>query len=88
MLTEKPDTTMLLLQQSNLLIRAAKTVYDAVMGVDLLKQRQHIKVHGISLERDLGSKKIEQLKRKVEFSTEISLKTIPRWLINKDRFKE
>lgn len=42
LLTEKADATILLLQQSNLLIRAAKTVDDAVVGVEILEQWQRL----------------------------------------------
>lgn len=79
---------MLLPQQSNFLIRAAKIVDNAVVGVEGLEQWQRLKVHGLSLERYLGSGKVELLKREVESSTGISLKTMPRWLVNESRLKE
>ena len=79
---------MLLSQRSNLLIRAAKMVDDAVVGVEILEQWQRLKVHGMSLQRYLEPEKLELLRRKVESSTSILLKTMPRWLINKVRFKE
>lgn len=50
---------MLLLQRSNLLIRAAKAVDNAVVGVEILEQWQRLKVHGILLERYLGPGKLE-----------------------------
>ena len=52
-LIEKANIIMLHPQQSNLLIQAAKTVDDAVVGVEVLKQWQRLKVYGISLERYL-----------------------------------
>ena len=58
------------------------------MGVEILEQWQRLKVHGMSLERYLGSGKMELLKREVESSTGIPLKTMPRWLINEERLKE
>lgn len=58
------------------------------MGVEVLEQWQRLKVHGMSLERYLGPGKMKLLKREVESSTSISLKTMPRWLINEDRLKE
>ena len=88
LLTEKADATMFLPQRSNLLIRAAKTVDDAVVGVEILEQWQRLKVHGMSLERYLGPGKLELLRREVESSTGILLKTMPRGLINEDRLKE
>lgn len=88
LLTEKANAAMLLPQQSNLLIRAAKTVDEAVVGVEVLEQWQRLKVHGMSLERYLGPGKMELLKREVESSTGIPLKTMPRWLIDEERLKE
>lgn len=88
LLLEKADATMLLPQRSNLLIRAAKTVDDAVVGVEILEQWQRLKVHGMALDRYLGSGKLELLKREVESSTGIQLKTMPRWLISENRLKE
>lgn len=88
LLTEKADAAMLLPQRSNLLIRAAKTVDDAVVGVEVLERWQRLKVHGMSLERYLGPGKMELLKREVESSTGIPLKATPRWLVNEDRLKE
>lgn len=58
------------------------------MGVEILEQWQRLKVHGMLLERYLGPRKLELLRREVESSTGISLKTMPRWLINEDRLKE
>ncbi len=88
LLTGKADATMLLPSRSNLLIRAAKTVDDAVVGVEVLEQWQRLKVHGMLLERYFGPGKMELLKREVESSTGIPLKATPRWLINEDRLKE
>lgn len=88
LLRENADATMLLPQRSNLLIRAAKAVDSAVVGVEILEQWQRLKVHGMPLERYLGPGKLELLRREVESSTGIPLKAIPRWLINEDRLKE
>ena len=88
LLLEKADASMLLPQRSNLLIRAAKTVDDAVVGVEIFEQWQRLKVHEMSLDRYLGPGKLELLKKEVESSTGIQLKTMPRWLISEDRLKE
>ena len=88
LLTEKADATMLIPSRSNLLIRAAKSVDDAVVGVEVLEQWQRLKVHGMPLDRYLGFGKMELLKREVESSTGVSLKATPRWLISKDRLEE
>lgn len=79
---------MLLPLRSNILIRAAKAVDGVVTGVEVLEQWHCLKVHGMSLDRYLGPGSVELLKREVESSTGILLKTIPRWLINKNRLKE
>lgn len=46
LLTEQADASMLLPQQSNLLIRAAKSVDQAVTGVEILEHWQRLKVLG------------------------------------------
>ena len=79
---------MLLLQRSNLLIQAIKTIDDAVVRVEVLEQWQRFKIHEILLDRYLGSEKLEFLKREVEFLTGIQLKTMPRWLISENCLKE
>ena len=88
LLTEKADATMLISLRSNLLIQAAKSVDNAVVGVEVLEQWQRLKVHGIPLDRYIGLEKMELLKRKVESLTGVLLKATPRWLIGEDRFKE
>lgn len=45
LLTEKADAIMLLPQRLNILIRAAKTIDDAVIGVEVLEQWHRLKVH-------------------------------------------
>ena len=88
LLTEKADATMLIPSRSNLLIRAAKSVDNAIVGVEVFEQWQRRKVHGMRLDRYIGLGKMELLKREVESSTGISLKATPRWLISEDRLKE
>ena len=75
-------------QRSNLLIRAAKPVDPAVVGVEILEHWQRLKVHGMPLERYLGEGKMGLLKREVELATGIQLKTLPRWIISESRLKE
>lgn len=88
LLTEQANTGVLLPRLSNLLIRTAKTVDPAVVGVEILKHWQRLKIYAMSLERYLGEGKMELLKREVELSTGIQLKTLPRWLISEDRLRE
>ena len=66
LLTEQANAGLLIPRLSNLLIRAAKTVDAAVVGVEILEHWQRLKVHGMSLQRYLGEGKMEQLKREVE----------------------
>ena len=71
-----------------MLIRAAKTVDAAIVEVEILEHWQCLKVHGTSLDRYLGDGKMELLRREVESSTGIKLKTLPRWLIGETQLKE
>ena len=45
-------------------------------------------MHEMSLARYLGEEKMELLRREIELSTGIQLKTLPRWLINETRPEE
>ena len=88
LLNEKADTGSIIPRMSNVLIRAAKTIDQAIVGVEVLEHWQRLKVHGIPLERYLGEGNMDLLKREVKSSTGIELKTLPRWLINEDRLRE
>ena len=88
LLTEKADAKELLETRRNILIRAAKTVDTAVIGAEALEHWQRLKVHGMPLGRYLGEGKMELLKREVESSTGVQLKTTPRWLIHESRLRE
>lgn len=87
-MTEKADAGLLVPRWSNLLIRAAKSVDASVVGIEILEHWQCLKVHGMPLERYLGDRKMDFLKREVESSTGIQLKTLSRWLINENRLRE
>jgi len=88
LLTEKANAGLLIPRLSNVLIRAAKTVNVAIVEVEILKHWQRLKVHGMSLDRYLGDGKMELLRREVESSTGIKLKTLPQWLISETRLRE
>ena len=45
-------------------------------------------MHEMSLERHLDKRSIKLSKREVKFSTGIQLKSLPWWLIKKDRLRE
>ena len=57
LLTEKANAGLLIPRLSNVLIRAAKTVDEAIMGVEILEHWQRFKVHGMLLDQYLGKKK-------------------------------
>lgn len=76
--TEKANAGLLIPQLSNMHIWAAKTVYAAIVGMEVLEYWQHVKVHRLSLERYLGGGKIELLKQEIESLTGIQLKIFPR----------
>ncbi len=88
LLMEQADGGLLIPRLSNVFIRAAKTVDAAIVGVEMLEYWQRLKVHGMFLERYLEEGNMGLLKREVESSTGIKLKTLPRWLIGEYRLKE
>ena len=88
LLTEKSNAESLVRDHSNMLIRAAKSVDEKVIGIEALERWQRLKVHGMSLARYLGEGKMELLRREIESSTGIQLKTLPRWLISETRLEE
>lgn len=87
-LTERSNAEELISNDSNILIRAAKSVDERVIGVEAFERWQRLKVHGMSLARYLGEGKMEIVCREIESSTGIQLKTLPRWLINENRLEE
>lgn len=60
----------------------------AIIRAEELQHWQRLKVHSMPLSRYLGKGKIELLKREVESSTRIKLKTVSRWLIHENRLRE
>ena len=79
---QKSSVEQLVGNHSNILIRAAKVVDAGVTGVETLERWQRLKVHRMSLVRYLGEEKIKLFCQKIESSTGIQLKTVPRWLIS------
>lgn len=88
LLTKNSDTGTIIPRLSNVLIRAAKSVDQAIIGVKILEHWQHLKIHGMPLERYLAAGSTELLKREVKSSTGIQLKTLPYWLINENCLRE
>ena len=88
LLNKKADAGQLIPRRSNLLIWAVKSIDPTVVGVEILEYWQRLKVHGMPLERYLGEKKMELLKREIELSMGIQLKVLPRWFISESRLKE
>ena len=73
LLTEKFNAEELISNHTNILIRAAKSVDEGVIGVEALERWQRLKVHGMSLARYLGKGKMEILCREIESSIGIQL---------------
>lgn len=71
LLIKKADAGLLIPWQLNLLIRAVKTINLAVVGVEVLKHWQRLKVYGMFLEKYLEEEKIELLRKEVELATDI-----------------
>ena len=61
LLTEKSSAEILVKDHSNMLIRAAKSIDEKVIGIEALERWQRLKVHGMSLARYLGDGKMELL---------------------------
>lgn len=57
---------MVLLQQSNMLIRIAEAVDNVVIGVKVLKQSHRLKIHGMSLDLYLGPENVELLRKEIK----------------------
>ncbi len=62
LLTKKADVTKLLKTRINILIRAAKTIDQAIIDAEVLERWHWLKVHGMPLDRYLGEGKIELFK--------------------------
>ncbi len=77
LLTEKSSEKDLIKEHSKVLIRAAKSIDEAVIGVEALERWQRLKVHRMPLARYLREGKIELLCCEIEFSIAIKLKTTP-----------
>ena len=61
---------------------------ERVVGVEALERWHRLKVHEMPLMRYLGEGKMGLLCREIKSSTEIKLKTLPRWLISEVRLEE
>lgn len=66
LLTEKPSAEILVRDHYNMLIGAAKSIYEKVIGIEALERWQRLKVHGMSLARYLGDEKMELPRREIE----------------------
>lgn len=73
---------------SNIHIRATKAANVKVIRVEALECWQRLKIHRLSLTKYLEKEKIKLFCQEIELSTEIQLKTIPYWLINKSQLEE
>ncbi len=61
LLKEKTSKEDLVKEHSNILIRAAKSIDEVVIGVEVLEHWEQLKVHGISLARYCGERKMKLL---------------------------
>lgn len=61
LIREKADAAMITLSKSIFIIQVVKLVDETVVGVEVLKQWQCLKLYGISLERYLRPKKVKLL---------------------------
>lgn len=61
LLTEKANAENLVRDHSNMLIRAAKSIDEKVIGIEALERWQRLKMHGMLLARYLGKGKMELL---------------------------
>lgn len=66
----------------------AKTVNAAVIGTEALEHWQWVKVHRMPLGRYLSEEKMELLRREVELSIGVQLKTPLYWLIHESQLRE
>lgn len=78
LLTEESNAKQLISRHSNIFIRATKAVDSGVTAVETLERWQQLKIHGMSLARYLGERKMEVFFREIESSTKIQLKTVTR----------
>ncbi len=69
--TKKTNRGLLIPRLSNPLIWTVKTVDFMVVGVEIRAHWHWLKIHGMSLARYLGGRKIDVLKREVKSSTGI-----------------
>jgi hypothetical protein len=83
LLKEKAHTGLVLPAYKTGLIKAVKAVDPAVIGVEAIEQWHRLKVHGLSIERyGNGEEGMSLFQREIEASTDITLKTKPRWLFH------
>lgn len=73
---------------NQIFIRVAKVVDVGVIGVEVPKQQQRLKVYRMSLARYFREEKLEILYRKIKSSTGIQLKTGPCQQISESRLKK
>ena len=76
--TKKSNTKNLIKDYSKALIRAAKSVHESVIKVEVLKRWQKLKIYRMFLLYYFGERKIELLYYKIKSFTKIKLKTISR----------
>lgn len=73
---KKPNTRLLVLQLSNMLICIVKTIDLIIVGVEILKYWQQFKVYEILLYRYLSKKKMELVKWEIEWFIGLQLEIL------------
>ena len=71
-----------------MLIQAAKSIDEGVIGVEALEKWHRLKVHGMPLLRYFGEGKMEILSLRIESFTGIKLKRTSQWLLSKAQLEE
>lgn len=85
---KQTNAAVLISRLLSLLIWTVKTTDPTIVGIEILKHWQRLKVYGMFFERYFRESKIELLKQEVKSSTDIKLKTHLRLLISKNQLRE
>ena len=71
LLAEKSNAENLLRDHSTILLRAAKSVDEGVIGVETLERWHRLKVHGMHLMRYLGKRKMELPRNRIVYRDKV-----------------
>lgn len=88
LITEKANTENLVINHFNILIRAAKSIDEKVIRLEVLEHLQSLKMYKISLIRYLGKGKMELFWQEIKLSIRIYLKILSCELIGETQQEE